>query len=130
MAGLLAGVPREVAAVTVNRFCGSSMQAIHNAAGAIALGAGEAFVCAGVESMTRVPMLVFNFVPNPELYERCPGAYLSMGETAENLASRDGIDRSAQERFAIDPDSLAMTERALEVVPAGFRALDQVPMGA
>ena len=53
------GLPERGAAVTVNRFCGSSMQAVHMAAGAIAMGAGEAFVCAGVESMTRVPVLGF-----------------------------------------------------------------------
>ena len=123
MASLLAGVPREVAAVTVNRFCGSSMQAIHNAAGAIALGAGEAFICAGVESMTRVPMPGFNFVPNPELYDRCPEAYLSMGETAENLASRYGIDRAAQERFA-----LSSHRKAAEAEAASLLAQEIVPV--
>src|ERR671918_2693517 len=64
---LLAHLPIGVAGTTVNRFCGSSMQAIHMAAGAIQLNAGEAFICAGVESMTRVPMMGFNPLPHPGL---------------------------------------------------------------
>src|SRR6202030_1315478 len=63
--GLLAGLPQSVAGLTVNRFCGSSMQAIHMAAGAIQLGAGEAFIAGGMESMTRVPLGGFNPLPNP-----------------------------------------------------------------
>ena len=74
MAGLLARLPAEAAGVTVNRFCGSSMQAVHMAAGAVRMGAGEAFLCAGVESMTRVPMPGFNFSPHPGLYEAFPEA--------------------------------------------------------
>ena len=62
---LLAHLPIATAGTTVNRFCGSSMQAIHMAAGAIQLDAGEVFVCAGVESMTRVQIGGFNFLPNP-----------------------------------------------------------------
>jgi acetyl-CoA acyltransferase len=123
MAALLAGLPEEVAAVTINRFCGSSMQAVHDAAGAIAMGAGEAFICAGVESMTRVPLPGFNFVPNPELYERRPEAYMSMGETAENLARRYGIDRAAQERFALDSQRKAVAAEA-----AGIFAREIVPI--
>jgi len=97
----LAGLPMSVAGTTVNRFCGSSMQAIHMAAGAIMLGAGEVFVCAGVESMSRVPMGGFNPLPNPGLYRDFPSAYMSMGETAETLAQRYGIARAEQERFAL-----------------------------
>ncbi len=97
----LAGLPISVAGVTVNRFCGSSMQAIHIAAGAIQMQAGEAFLCAGVESMSRVPMGGFNYLPNPELYENFPQAYMSMGETAENLARQYHIPRSEQEAFSL-----------------------------
>ncbi len=75
-------LPISVAGTTVNRFCGSSMQAIHMAAGAIQMGAGEAFICAGVESMTRVPIPGYNPLPNPELYNAYPEAYIGMGETA------------------------------------------------
>ena len=97
----LAGLPITVAGMTVNRFCGSSMQAIHIAAGAIQMNAGEAFICAGVESMTRIPMGGYNYMPNPALYETCPQAYISMGDTAENLARQYHISRSEQEAFAL-----------------------------
>ena len=97
----LAELPVSIAGVTVNRFCGSSMQAIHIAAGAIQMNAGEAFICAGVESMSRVPMGGFNTLPNPDLYQRYPQAYISMGETAENLAQKYHIPRVNQEVFAL-----------------------------
>ncbi|MGZ8189822.1 MAG: thiolase family protein [Methylococcaceae bacterium] len=97
----LAGLPVTVAGMTVNRFCGSSMQAIHIAAGAIQMNAGEVFICAGVESMTRVPMGGYNLMPNPELYRTFPQAYISMGETAENLARQYHIDRIDQEAFSL-----------------------------
>ena len=104
--GLLAGLPNSVGGVTVNRFCGSSMQAIHMAAGAIAIGAGEVFVCAGVESMSRVPMGGYNPLPNPELAAK-GSAYISMGETAENVATRYQIGRAAQEQFALGSQAKA-----------------------
>ena len=86
---LIAGLPQSVAGATVNRFCGSSMQSIHMAAGADRDRApGEAFICAGVESMSRVPMMGFNPMPNPALAEQIKGAYMSMGETAENVATQ------------------------------------------
>ncbi len=97
----LAQLPVTIAGVTVNRFCGSSMQAVHMAAGAIQMDAGEAFICAGVESMTRVPMGGFNFLPHPELYRNFPQAYIGMGETAENLALKYNISRADQEAFAL-----------------------------
>ena len=70
MVTFMAELPLSVAGVTVNRFCGSSMSAIHMAAGAIQMNAGEVFICAGVESMTRVPVLGYNPMPHPGLYER------------------------------------------------------------
>jgi len=94
-------LPRSVAGMTVNRWCGSSMQSIHNAAGSIAMGSGKVFICAGVESMTRVPMLGFNPMPHPELLEQNPNVYLSMGVTAENVAKKYNIDRTQQQEFAI-----------------------------
>ncbi len=97
----LAELPISIAGTTVNRFCGSSMQAIHIAAGAIQMSAGEIFVCAGVESMSRVPMGGFNTLPHPGLYKDHPEAYMSMGETAENLARRYSIARRDQENFAL-----------------------------
>ena len=98
---LIAELPISVAGATVNRFCGSSMQAIHIAAGAVRMDAGEAFICAGVESMSRVPMGGFNPAPNPDLYEKNEGAYISMGETAENLARKYQITRDEQESLAV-----------------------------
>lgn len=108
---LQAGLPQSVAGTTVNRFCGSSMQAIHMAAGAIQLDAGDAFICAGVESMTRVPMMGFNPMPNPKLYEMLPEAYMSMGVTAENVAVRYQISRDEQEQFAVDSHRKATAAR-------------------
>ncbi|NQV55901.1 MAG: thiolase family protein, partial [Rhodospirillales bacterium] len=78
------------------------MQAIHMAAGAIQMEAGEAFICAGVESMSRVPMTGFNPMPHSGLYERYPAAYMGMGETAENLAKKYSIDREHQDAFAAE----------------------------
>jgi len=105
-------LPISVAGVTVNRFCGSSMQSIHMAAGAIQMNAGDAFVCAGVESMSRVPMSGFNPMPNPDLYESNPGAYMAMGQTAENLAQKYQITREDQEAFAVVSQKRAAAARA------------------
>ena len=104
---LIADLPISVAGATINRFCGSSMQAIHIAAGAIRMDAGEAFICAGVESMSRVPMGGFNPAPNPDLYEKNEGAYMSMGETAENLARKYQITREEQESLAVSSHARA-----------------------
>ena len=101
LVGFLAGLPQSVAGTTVNRFCGSSMQSIHMAAGAIQMGAGDVFIAAGVESMTRVPMTGFNPMPNPALYAALPAAYMGMGETAENVAKKYGLSRAEQEEFAV-----------------------------
>jgi len=107
--GLLAGLPISVAGMTINRFCGSSMQSVHAAAGAIQLGAGDAFICAGVESMSRVPIMGFNPLPNPALQEARPGAYMGMGETAENVARQWQISRAEQEAFALRSHRRAAT---------------------
>lgn len=98
---LLADLPITVAGATVNRFCGSSMYAIHMAAGAIQMNAGEAFIAVGVESMTRVPMGGYNPMPSPALHAKNPAAYMGMGDTAENVAQRWQITRDAQEEFAL-----------------------------
>ncbi len=102
LVGLHADLPQSVGGYTVNHFCGSSMQAIHIAAGHIATGSGEVFIAAGVESMSRVPMMGFNPLPNPALYAKLPAAYMSMGETAENVAKRWNISRAEQEAFAVE----------------------------
>ena len=103
----LAGLPNSVAGATVNRFCGSSMTTVQMAAGYIQMGAGDLFVCAGVESMSRIPMGGFNPMPNPNMMDVCPAAYIGMGETAENLAKKYKIDRVTQEKFAVDSQNKA-----------------------
>ena len=118
----LAGLPETVAGATVNRFCGSSMTSIHFAAWQIQLGAGDAFICAGVESMTRVPMGGFNLSPNPNLLAEFPQAYMPMGQTAEIVAERFGISRVDQEAMAVDSHAKAARAReqgllAAEIVP-------------
>lgn len=100
LVGLLADLPLSVGGITMNRFCGSSMSAIHYAAGQIAMGAGDAFICAGVESMSRVPMTGFNPMPNPALAAKS-AAYLGMGDTAENVAKKYSLSRGSQEAFAV-----------------------------
>jgi acetyl-CoA acyltransferase len=123
LVSLLAGLPKSLGAATVNRFCGSSMTAIHMAAGSIAMGAGEVFICGGVESMTRVPIMGFNPLPNPELYARMPGAYIAMGDTAENVAAKWDIPRPEQEQFA-----LRSQQRAAAAEAAGKFADEIVPI--
>ncbi len=116
----LAGLPEHVGGVTLNRFCGSSMEAIHIAAGKIAIGAGDVFVCAGVESMTRVPMTGFNPLPNPALYASYPQAYMSMGLTAEAVAEQCGIARKDMEAFALSShQKAAKADMSEEIVPVG-----------
>ena len=108
---LHAGLPLSIGGNTINRFCGSSMQAIHQAVGAISAGAGEAYLCAGVETMSRVPMGGYNPMPNPDLYEAVPGAYMPMGETAENVARKYNISRREQEEFSLESQRKAATAR-------------------
>ncbi|TYK73756.1 thiolase family protein [Comamonas sp. Z3] len=119
--GLLAGLPETVGGMTVNRFCGSSMQAVHIAAAQIEAGMGDAFVCVGVESMTMVPQGGFNFSPNPGL-QASSDAYISMGETAENVAQRWNVSRPDQELLALQSHLKAAAARdegrlADEIIP-------------
>ena len=97
----MTGMNIKTAGMTVNRWCGSSMQSIHIAAGAISMGAGNAFISCGVESMSRVPMNGFNPMPHPQLLEDNPNVYLSMGTTAENVAKKYQLTRKIQQDFAI-----------------------------
>ncbi|WP_230292990.1 thiolase family protein [Croceicoccus sp. Ery5] len=122
LVGLLADLPISVGGMTVNRFCGSSMSSIHIAAGQIQLGAGEAFICAGIESMSRVPMTGFNPMPNPAL-ARKSAAYMSMGETAENVAQKYQLTREEQDAFAV-----ASQDKAAAAVAAGHFDDEIVPI--
>ncbi len=131
MALLLAGFPVEVAGLTVNRLCGSGLQAINSAAHAIQVGDGDVFIGGGVESMTRAPYVMakpeaawdrgsrelqdttlgWRFV-NPKLAERHHP--YTMGETAENVAERWAVDRERQDAFA-----LASQQKAVAAIEAG-----------
>ena len=121
--GFLAGLPDTIAGITMNRFCGSSMSAIHVAAGSIATGAGEAFLCVGVESMSRVPQGGLSSSPNPKLLRDYPHAYISMGMTAENLARRYSIARAEQDAFAVSTQ-----RKAAAAFQAGAFADEVVPI--
>ena len=122
IASFRAGFPDTLGGVTVNRFCGSSMTAIHFAAGQIMLGAGEAFIAAGVESMTRVPMGGFNPSANPDLLQSFPEVYMAMGHTAEEVARRFEVSREEQDELAVLSHAKAAKAReegllADEIVP-------------
>ena len=96
----LAGMDIKTSGMTVDRWCGSSMEAIHIAAGKIALGSGKAFICGGVESMSRVNT-GFDPVPYPYSEKENPNVYFSMGITAENVAKKYNLSRKEQQEFAI-----------------------------
>jgi len=119
----LAGLPITAGGLTVNRFCGSSMQAVHIAAAHIHMGAGDVYLAAGIESMSRIPMSGFNPLPHPALYERYPQAYESMGITAENLAKKYRISRKAQEAFAC-----ASHQKAGRAQEAGYFLDEIIPI--
>ncbi|MGE5202064.1 MAG: thiolase family protein, partial [Acidobacteriota bacterium] len=123
LVSFIAHLPVTVAGTTVNRFCGSSMQSVHMAAGAIQLDAGDAFICAGIESMTRIPMGGFNPSPNRGLVESFPAAYMSMGETAENVARKYQVTRAEQDAFAATSHRKAASAQA-----AGKLAVEIVPI--
>jgi acetyl-CoA acyltransferase len=124
--GLLAGLPQSVGGATVNRWCGSSLNAIQIAAGAIAMGAGDAIVAAGVESMSRVPMLGFNPLPNPAWTDATARAFLNMGLTAETLTERYGLDREMQDGYAMNSHHKAAAARADGRLAAEIVAVDGV----
>ncbi len=120
IASLRAGVPVGAAAVTVNRFCASGLQAIAYAAERIQLGGAEAIVAGGTESMSLVPMGGNKVSPNPALVETYPDVYLTTGLVAENHVREYGIPREEQDRFA-----LRSHERALAAIDAG-RFVDEI----
>ena len=114
IASLRAGLPVEVSAVTINRFCSSGLQAIAMAAERIMSGGAEVIVAGGTESMSMIPMGGNKISPNPWLVDHYPDAYLSMGLTAERLATRFGITREQCDQF-----SLRSHQKALAAIQAG-----------
>ncbi len=101
IASLRAGLPVEVPAQTVNRFCSSGLQTIALAAQQIMSGMGEAVIAGGVETMSQVPMSSNKFMANPTLAKEHPGVYIGMGLTAENLARQYEVTRAEQDAFAL-----------------------------
>src|SRR5256885_5986712 len=114
IASLRAGLPVEVSAMTINRFCSSGLQAIAMAAERIMAGGAEVIVAGGTESMAMIPMGGHKISPHPWLVDNYPDAYLSMGLTAERLAQRFGITRQAADEF-----SLRSHQKALSAIQAG-----------
>lgn len=101
IASLRAGLPVDISAMTINRFCSSGLQAIAIAAERIMAGAAEVVLAGGTESMSMIPMGGHKISPNPWLVDHYPDAYLSMGLTAERLARRFGITREAADDFSL-----------------------------
>ena len=108
----LSNMSIKTAGTTINRWCGSSMEAIHIAAGKISMGAGKVFICGGVESMSRVTT-GFNPMPYPKSETENPHLYFTMGTTAENVAKKYSIDRKAQQEFAISSHQKAYKAQSL-----------------
>ena len=123
LASLLAGIPHTAAAMTVNRFCSSGLQAIAIAAQEVQAGAAEVVLAGGTESMSLIPMGGHKIAPNPTLLERYPDAYLGMGMTAELVARKYGIDRERSDRF-----SLASHQKAVAAIEASRFKDEIVPL--
>jgi acetyl-CoA acyltransferase len=126
IASLRAGLPVEVSAMTINRFCSSGLQAIAIAAERIAAGSTEIMLAGGVESMSMVPMGGNKVSPNPWLMDHYPDAYLAMGLTAENLARKNGITREQADQFSYESHKKALAAIAAgnfkdEIVPVEVR---------
>ena len=122
----LSRLPDCIPGATINRWCGSSMQTVHMAAGSIAMGAGDAFICAGVESMSRVPMLGYNPMPNTKLYKENARIYMSMGDTAEVVAEQYNISREAQQDFALQSQQKAAAAQQQGLLDAEIIALEEI----
>ena len=123
IASLRAGLPVEVSALTINRFCSSGLQAIAMAAERIMVGGAEAIVAGGTESMSMIPMGGNKISPNPWLVEHNPGAYLTMGLTAERVGQKFGITREQSDEF-----SLHSHQKALAAIQAGKFSEESVPV--
>jgi acetyl-CoA acyltransferase len=118
-----AGLPAEVPAITINRFCSSGLQAIAMAAERIMVGHADVILAGGAESMSMIPMGGNKVSPNPWLMDHYPDAYLSMGLTAENVAKKYGITREKADEF-----SLASHKKALAAIAAGKFKDEIVPV--
>jgi len=123
---ILAGLPVETSAMTVNRYCSSGLQTIALAAERIQVGGADAIVAGGLESMTAIPMGGSSFRPNPGLADTYPDYYLNMGLTAENLAKKYEITREQADEFSMQSHQKAAAAIAEgkfndEIVPMNVR---------
>jgi acetyl-CoA acyltransferase len=125
IASIRAGLPVSASAVTVNRFCASSLEAIAIAADRITTGAAEVVLAGGTESMSLVPMGGNKVAPNPHLVESYPDVYLTTGLVAENHANDAALSREAQDAFA-----LTSHRRAVAAIDAGRFSGEIVPIEA
>jgi acetyl-CoA acyltransferase len=123
LVSFLAGLPNEVPAMTINRFCSSGLQAVSIIADRIAVGGIDAGIGGGVESMSMIPMGGAKVSFNPRLVDSIPDAYIPMGNTAENVARRFEVDRAAQDAFA-----LASHQKALAAWAEGRMSAEVVPV--
>lgn len=123
IASLLAGLPNTAAAVTVNRFCASGLQAVAMAAQAVATGQAEIAIAGGTESMSLIPMGGHKISPNPGLLARYPDSYLVMGITAELVAKKYGVTREKADAF-----SLGSHQKAVAAIEAGKFKGETVPL--
>jgi acetyl-CoA acyltransferase len=125
----IAGIPDEVPALTINRFCSSGLQSIAQGASAILAGWQKVVLAGGVESMSQIAMGGQKPAPNPDLMEQRPEAYTPMGITAENVAKRFDVSREAQDAFAVSSHqraaaAIASGKFADEIVPVETRVWD------
>lgn len=119
----LAGLDKDVPGVTINRYCSSGLQSIAFAAERIMVGASDTIIASGAESMSLIPMGGHVIKPNVKLVENAPGYYMSMGHTAEEVASRFGISRTDQDEFATRSH-----ERAAKAIQEGRFTDEIVPV--
>ena len=136
VATLLAGLPVDIPAVTVNRFCSSGLQAIAQAAERIAAGGADVIIAGGVESTSSVPMGGYKLSPHPGLMDRWPEVYMPMGITGEEVAIRYNVSRAEQDAFALLSQQRAVqaisqghfaNEIVAVDVPRGKLAVDELP---
>jgi acetyl-CoA acyltransferase len=111
IAGLLGGLSQDSAAMTINRFCSSGLQALALGAGAIMMGSNDIVIAGGVESMTLVPMTGNKLSASPEAMAKVPSAYTPMGITAENVAKKFNVSRAEQDAFAVSSHKKASAAR-------------------
>jgi len=121
--GLRAGLPSNVAGITINRFCSSGLQTIAYAAQQIMVGSSDVLVAGGVESMSLLPMVGHKVALNPTLVKTMPEAYMGMGHTAEEVANRYSVTREEQDAFA-----LTSHQRATAAIASGKFQEEIVPL--